>query len=473
MGPRTIGVLILAAVLLALAAFVFLQDSGAGAKKVAPEKGTTGKSPADLSLPSTGHAGAAASRTGRREKTGPTKMPSRLENAIELEPIVARGRVILPAGLKLDGLEVLLHTASGEELSSADPDDSGRYELRSDSFLLPGWTISTAWTGIHPSSGALVGKTFAKAFRRIAEPHAPTAPPVDCDLAVGEAVKFQGKVTERATGKPIQGATVQVFSGLPAWRENSAEETTTDGEGKYQLSLEDLPSDELVVCCRADDFQAESAGPVDVPVGTTRSQDFALAAAITFSGRVVDDATGQPIPRASVAFCPDDYSLRSDRAQEMTDDSGVFSVEVKDVAIERGSLRIECKGFAAAKIAGRKCHENMEVRLGKSVVIAGKVRDREGKAVGGARVDFALADEWSWDDPNYRDSARTAGDGSFQTTLESVPSEGVVVLVDFYPPYRLFLAPLESIQTKGSSATTREVEIVLDPAEAPESKPNK
>jgi hypothetical protein len=472
MGSRTIGVLILAVVLLALAAFVFLQDSsGSAAKKGAPEK-PAGGAPSDLSLPATGRA-PAASHPGRREKAGVSKNPMRTETDPSRDPVVARGRVILPAGLKLDGLEVALHTASGEELTSAEPDETGHFELRTDSYLLPGWTVATAWIGVHPSSGAFVGKTFAKAFRRIPDAHAPGAPPVDCDLVVGEAVKFHGKVTDRATGKPIEGASVQVFSGLPAWRDNSSEETTTDGEGKYQLSLEELPAEELVLCCRADDFQAEIAGPLDVPVGTTRTQDFSLAAEVTLTGRVLDDATGAPLPHASVSFCPDDYSLRSDRAQEITDETGQFSIDIKDVPIERATLRVECKGFAPAIVAGRKCHENMEVRLGKSVVIAGKVRDREGKPVGGARIDFVLPDEWSWDDPNYKDSARSDGDGAFRATLESVSSEGTMVLVDFYPPYRVFLAPLLSIQTKASNATTREVEIVLDSAAGPESKANK
>ena len=227
----------------------------------------------------------------------------RTETDPSRDPVVARGRVILPAGLKLDGLEVALHTASGEELTSAEPDETGHFELRTDSYLLPGWTVATAWIGCIRPRG-IRWEDLREGLPADPRRARPGAPPVDCDLVVGEAVKFHGKVTDRATGKPIEGASVQVFSGLPAWRDNSSEETTTDGEGKYQLSLEELPAEELVLCCRADDFQAEIAGPLDVPVGTTRTQDFSLAAEVTITGRVLDDATGAPLPTRRCRSAP-------------------------------------------------------------------------------------------------------------------------------------------------------------------------
>lgn len=471
MSSRAIGALLLAVVLLVFAGAVLLQGGG-GAKP--PEGGRDGAAPGLAGAPPdsrVAHATPGRGKpTARREKTGERAGAATTEEASD-EPVVARGRVLLPQGLELDGLEVALFQPNGEELATVDPESDGRFELRCDAYLLAGWTVSTSWFGVSPKSQDWVGRHVARAIHIVPAAHAPGTPPIECDLVVGEAARFEGRVIDRATGEPIEGAIIGFFTSLTAYRENPLEEATTDAEGKYELTLEDLPARELVVICRADEHQSEIAGPLDAVAGSPRRLDFSLGAGQTIRGRVVDETTGAGVGLAYVSIAPIDYPIRGDRAFAVVDAQGAFEIEFPEIPAERSLLRVEARGFAPAILPAKEVHDGMEVRLRKGVVLSGRIVDRDGKPVSGARVDVARGDEWNWDDPSFKDSARTDGEGKFKIELTTAPADEAVVFVEYFP-YRPIVVPLAKAQLPASSATTREVELVLERG-APASKPAK
>jgi hypothetical protein len=380
---------------------------------------------------------------------------------VEDEPVVARGRVILPSGLALDGLSVALHSTSGDELASADADDKGLYEVRCGTSLLAGWTLSTTWIGISPAATGFTGKTIAPAFQRVDRAHPYGAPPLDCDLVLGEAPKFEGVVTESATGKPIEGAMVSVFSSLPAWRDYPLEEAMTDAEGKYQLELETFPAQQLFVCCKADEFQALIQGPLDAALGASATVNFALGPGVKISGRVIDEATMAPIAQASVSVAPIDYPLLIDRLRDATGEDGRFEFEAYEMDVNRCTLRVDAKGYAPVVLSTQKTRGDVEIKLGKPAVLTGVVREKDGSPVSGARIDVSLADEWTWNDANFTEGVKTNGEGKFRLTLELIPADDAVISIDYHP-FRPYQAAVKAIQTKASNATTREVEIVLE-----------
>lgn len=367
----------------------------------------------------------------------------------------------MPPGLSLDGLSVALHTVSGDEIASGDADESGAYEVRCGASLLGGWMLSTSWVGISPSASAFTEKSIAPAFQLFDAPHPYGAPPVECDLYVGESPKFEGVVTDAATGSPIEGATVAVFSALPAWREFPLEEATAGEDGKYHLTLEAFPGKQLMLVCKADEFQTQVVGPLDVALGGTEQRSFALASAATITGRVVDEATMQPVSQAWVTIVPMDYPLVIDKIRDTTGEDGRFEIEAGDVALDRAWLRVEATDHAPRVIPARGLPSNVEITLGRAVVLTGLVRDRDGTPLSSVRVEVSRPEEWTWNDASFIDGAKSGQDGKFRLTLETVPIEEAMVLVD-HDPYRPFVAPLSSILTKASTATVKDVEIVLE-----------
>ncbi len=139
---------------------------------------------------------------------------------------------------------------------------------------------------------------------------------LDLTVLVGPSRPIVGKVTDAATGQPIKG--VKVVS-------NGVTTTWTDGDGKYRL--EGVP--------KTTHYRVSVAGGKDVPYFDTFSRtiddtagftpltmDFTMHRGLEITGRVIDKATGLPVPaeidyRAASdnpnlkKYIPDDQRLRS------------------------------------------------------------------------------------------------------------------------------------------------------------------
>lgn len=385
------------------------------------------------------------------------------------EPLVLFGKVTIPGGVKLDGLEVELRDPAGELLASGDVNESGKYEVHFGRPLLPGWTASTAWLGIVGPDGRALAEAahFAPSFQRFVDLHKPTDPPAECNFTIMPPAAVEGKVVSKATGAPIAGATVVALPSMGPWKDATPEEVETDEEGKFKLNLESLPLQEIYICCKAegDEYQSTAVGPLELKSGETRPMDFQLEAAKLLKGIVVDDATGDPIDDATITLMPVEYSFASgfafDRESSMTDKDGRFEVSSANVPLERAIVKIEAPGYAAAARAATAA-ACAEIRLGKPVVVQGKITDSAGKPVVHVTIYFSLPHEWTWSDLSISDFVKSDGEGKFTLILQSTPIEDAVVYID-QEPFAPFLAPIKDIQSNTSNATTKEITIALQP----------
>jgi protocatechuate 3,4-dioxygenase beta subunit len=480
MNARVLATVLLLAVLLAVGIVVFLQgpSGGGGAgpgpatQKPAPEK-------VEKSGPLTTARRDATGTPSRRESTASRRAVA--ANHAEDDPVVVRGKVTVPAGKMLDGLQLELYDAAGELLGSGDPESDGTYEIRYHRSLLPGWLVATTWSGIVGPDGKPPAEpgNYSPAFQRFSFAHSPGEPPVECNLSIGVAPTLSGKVTSKVSGEPIENATITILPGLGPWKDYSMSDAETDGEGKYTIQIQDIPGTDILVCCKTDEgqFQATAVGPLDLAPGEHRSIDFQLDAATILTGRVIDESTGRGIADAKVSLTSIDYGFVlgltfSDEVVK-TDENGAFEIESASVPLERAVVHIEANDYAPTQ-RPPKADQLLEIRLGKPVVVSGRVVDAEKRPVAQTTVTFYRPNEWQWNDISRADFAVTDHDGRFTLTLTTIPADLAVVFID-QEPHAPFLATLGELQLPASTATTREVAIALKAATAAikDKKPDK
>jgi RNA polymerase sigma factor (sigma-70 family) len=130
--------------------------------------------------------------------------------------------------------------------------------------------------------------------------------PVDHVTAVSRTIR--GVVRDKATGKPLAGASVFIeFWGNPKWEEPRWGKTIADKEGHYELlglakspnySLRVKPAEaqlHFACCVRLQD--TAGLGPLTANIELARGD-------VIVSGKVTDKATGKPIAGAKVEYYP-------------------------------------------------------------------------------------------------------------------------------------------------------------------------
>ncbi len=473
--PRSLVALLLIALVLAIIAFLALQQE--------PGTGDPGaRGPDGVARGPRGDSEIARVETPVERQSDPTTgpvVPVVDPSALAGDPIVAVGRVVRPEGVVFDGLEVELHDAFGTPLASADVDAEGRFAVRHDRTLLPGWNLSTSWIRFQSTTGG--EPRLAPGLAPSLPLHRLGTPPIERDLVIARAPTLFGTVIDESTGLVVEDATIAVLSNAPAFRDNLAEEEYSLENGRYELPLEDAPLQEVVVWCRADEFQTEIVGPLDLSAGERREISFRLRRPVRFAGRVVDEATGRPVAGAEISVMGIDYGLANDRVFEVSGLDGSFDLDASQLPLGRSTFRVTSSDYAVlslpaldpllAPLRFAAPPEDLDVdsdpppahgvvRLAAPVMVTGIVEREDGTPVEAAEIYVVDADEWSWDDPSSYDLGRTDVEGRFQLLLEIAPAGNAVVYLD-EDPSEPFLAPLRSVQLAGSSVATREVKILL------------
>ncbi|MFN0204794.1 MAG: carboxypeptidase regulatory-like domain-containing protein [Planctomycetota bacterium] len=465
MNSRALAAVLLVVALVVIGIVIFLQGppSGGGSNT----NTTTGSTSPSVDPRSRAIATGDATSKPVRQETGNHKSvnPKIIPDADE--PVVLRGKVTIPTGVHLDALQVELYDAAGDIVASGDPEPDGTYEVRYGRTLLSGWFAATSWAGIVSADGKTPAKTsdLTPVYRKFTNIHLPTEPPVECNFVISTAPVVTGKVTSRATGQPIEGATISIVPGFGPFKDSPSEDTETDAEGKFTIKIQELPAQDMIISCKTDDDQYQSAavGPVDLAPGETRSVDFVLDAATVLTGRVVDDSTGAGIPNATVTLTSTDYGFVSGLTFSdeivQTDANGAFEIEAHLLPLDRSIIKVEAKEFGAATRTAKQ-DQILEIRLGKPIVVSGQLLDSSGKPIIRTQVAFCYPNEWQWCDLSREDFAITDSEGKFRVTLVSVPADIAVIYID-QEPFAPFMAPLKEIQSKSSSATTRDLTITL------------
>jgi len=344
--------------------------------------------------------------------------------------VVARGHVRWAGGQVPYESDVKLYDVDGSDLDVAYTDAEGAFELTSEDPLAEGWSFGTDAIAIKGKGAAA---SLAPALVSNLPAHAVGDPPVERDLIIGFAPVLTGRVVDKATQQPIAGAEIYVASTLAAYAYDGLD-ATTGPDGRYVLPITDLPLTGMLVWCRADDYQASLAGPLDMqPVAAptdVTTQDFALAAAIVVKGRVTDSRTGEPIDGAIITVGSRFTSFVDLNDFEVTDDEGHFELETSEIPFEGGWLVFNATDCAAAVVPLERGVSFLEVALGEPFVVAGIVRDSTGRGVAHARLEIAFDGDTPEIDQDMFDQADCDMDGRFETTLEVVPDQNAIVHVD-------------------------------------------
>jgi large repetitive protein len=210
-------------------------------------------------------------------------------------------------------------------------------------------------------------------------------------------------------GKPVAGATVLVESALP-FGGRPADLTSTDARGRFEFLGMDPGAYRLVA--RHADF-APAWTSVTVERGSDAQADFALAAPVAITGRIVGDEAKPLAGRAAIAEADGQAPPRG-IAPTLTAEAGADGrFRIAPVAPGSFVLSVSAPGYGArrveASVGARPAVTDLgDVELETGLVIKGHVRDTTGLPIADARL-MAFRDRPGED----RGEGRTDATGAF------------------------------------------------------------
>ena len=381
----------------------------------------------------------------------------------EPPPVVAVGKVTWAGGKLPDDVDVTLFDVEGSDLDVTTADADGKFELRWGEVLGDGWAVGTDTVNV-----TVNGQAVALAPDSVGNLplHVPGEPPVEVNLVLGFAPVISGRVFDRITGEPIEGAEVTAVSTLPAFAMDECY-ALSEKDGSYSLPLEDVPLRQVVVWCRDDEWQAQMSGPQDLaPVkaaGENLHLDFALEKPQAWRGRVTSAADGLPVPDATITV-GNDVSAFSDFFDfEISDEDGTFELELPEVPIESAWVHVSATDFAPVALRGVKPGTDLSITLAPALTLSGTVSVRgSDQPVEGADVQIFFDGETIWGDNALYDEDFTGKDGAFEITLESAPLDAARVKVDAagFAPFEVKLANLAKAAGPGKQTAKIELQPV-------------
>ena len=212
------------------------------------------------------------------------------------------GRVVdAQTGLPIPGVGIDLENASGGPGSWADTGADGTYVLRG---VAPGVYRIRARSNDQGYIEAFYGDTLNWDYANLLTVRG-AEPVTDIDISLRLGATISGRVVNAETGLPVPGVGIDlentVSGGTDSWAD-------TDADGRY--SLRGVAPGTYRIRAKADDYIQqyhenrlfwESADFVTVR-GTDPVDgiDFRLATGATITGKVIDEATGQPIVNLEV-----------------------------------------------------------------------------------------------------------------------------------------------------------------------------
>ncbi len=229
--------------------------------------------------------------------------------------------------------------------------------------------------------------------------------PVTLRMRKGGAVEVT--VTERAGGKPVPGAQVELRSTL-TWK------AATNADGVAKLQGVGASWSALAV-------QAKGFAPSAMRVSTSGIADsvekvaLSLARGAALSGRVVDEA-GKPIANARVVATNASEPLPvvdPRRDGVLTSGDGAFTIP----SLSAGTWRISASAgeyapttSAPLALDGEHARSGIELRMTSGATVRGVVQDRSGAPIAGADVSVVVAGYVPW---RARRQAFTDASGTF------------------------------------------------------------
>ncbi|HEU4395448.1 MAG TPA: sigma-70 family RNA polymerase sigma factor [Planctomycetota bacterium] len=244
-------------------------------------------------------------------------------------------------------------------------------------------------------------------------------------LTLLPACTLSGRVRD-ADGRPVPGVFV-VASGPSAWKVNSTglARAAVDAEGRYRL--EGLEPGANTIRLWTASGQRRSVGWIDLPGVSTFDIDLDRGA--TVRGRVLDDATGEPVASARVfAWATADATVT---AVATTGADGTFAFDdfppwslIPLTVDAPGYLCYpDAPGYAVERVAVRLSAGTVvekEIRLRRGRALRGRITGPEGAPIAGVRVSVPVT-------PQRLASANSGADGAYG--LEGLPPGAASVRV--------------------------------------------
>jgi beta-lactamase regulating signal transducer with metallopeptidase domain len=267
--------------------------------------------------------------------------------------------------------------------------------------------------------------------------------PVELRLVPG--VRVTVRVKERATGKPIKGATVQ-----PGWSD-LVDDFTTGRDGQTQA--QPLTPERWLLEVWADGFAKQSHW-MNLENGSDAIADFLLEPGGDLEG-IVRDPSGKPVAGVGLSVFPEGSNEQF--AYVETDAGGRYRLPNLPLSV---ALRIQDLGkgeyaheTTTTRLTGPKQKLDLTLRLrphGGSIV--GVVRDNQGRPIAGA--DVRNPGRSSGD---FRE-AKTGPDGRFrlENLYDTLTGKEVIVRAPGFAPRRMKVEP-------GPAEKPAEVTITLEP----------
>ena len=214
-------------------------------------------------------------------------------------------------------------------------------------------------------------------------------PPEELTFKLGPPQMLTGRVVD-ASGKPVRGVGV----GIDTWRgaRTIQKRMSTNAEGRFTWT--EAPTDEVLV----EVYDQSHASQRDVPMTAGKDNLVTLSAPLTIAGTVVDDTTGQPVPKFTVlrGIKFEQQAIMWQRGQyEAAESAGTNGAFTRDFSnpYPGNAIRIEAPGYlpsdspAYPTSAG---NVKFEFRMKHGVDVAGVVKGADDKPVAGADVVLVL-----------------------------------------------------------------------------------
>jgi hypothetical protein len=289
-----------------------------------------------------------AARSGRR-------VVLKLGEAGSREPGAISGHVI-SGGVPLEGALVTARLLARGGPGSAE--DGVSAQATSDAagrFALPGLD-----PGRYLLGAAREGYTQARAT--VARPGE------EATIELARGGRITGTVREGASGRPVAPFRVEVRRGGRGWRLVLRSVTVLDASGRFEIG--DLPAGTLSVSASAPGHLPSPEVEVTVPEGGGAAEvELRVGVGGRVAGRVVDRASGRPLPGARATLEGDGASppsLLDAGASALSDAQGAFLVT--GVPARTVTLHVEAEGHHSRIVTGIEVPEGgqagpVEVKL--------------------------------------------------------------------------------------------------------------
>lgn len=384
-------------------------------------------------------------------------------SGVASEYAVVFGRVVDALAQPMGDVEVNLHDDLGEYLDSAISEEDGSFLIEWDEPLVAGWSLGT-----EPDAAADPEDPTSLGPVSYVHPAdlVPGDPAVEVVLTLTRAPRLAGVVLDGLTREPVEFADVELVSLNTAWLEEF-QDTFTEEDGTFAISLVDLPPSRLLLRV-LDDDRVALIGPLDLAPGEERWLEILLHAPRTITGHLLDSRTGAPLENGEVQVLPLHDAFDNGDAWDLSYEDGNFTIEFVENPPEQTWIYAEAENHGPALVQMPRGRDELDLRLGPVGLLFGRVTVGEGEdaePVEGAMVRAILRGPGGRLIEDYEDVAFTDADGRYELEFDLVPPSAAELIVEGDDTV-VFRSPLSAL-TAVSLAGATELDVTLRPLPGP------